>query len=305
MEITVADETWGQQATAFAIELATGKHHTRSYPWATVVGYLWGVTKHYESLDLPSPCRGMVELAEVLDGVHKLKRHLMRRVSPVTLNMLGRLALGCDTSNVLHLRNNLFYQMHFGTWARSASSLPKTVAGFDPEVHLAWKDVLLMLGTDGNPSHLAVGLQTQKQDPYELLLDKTGHQWHAIAATPGQAVNVCITYILYVAAVGKQPPDAPFFQKVNRFNQLTGRAATYSDLLAGFKSDLVTHCPGMDPKDFALHSFRRGGATTAREKGIADSFVQQFGGWSSEAFRLYMCLSVADQLTITRAIFFS
>ena len=294
------DPTWGTQATAFVVELATGKHQKQVYPWATIVGYLWGITKHYEEEGMPSPCEGILELGHVLQGVHKLERHHVKRMEGVTLNMLVLMAQACSATDVEAVRNNLYYQMHFGTWCRSASSLPKTVAKYDSGEHLAWRDVLLL--HEGKQQYLAVGVKSQKPDVYGMRLDETGHCWYALSASPGQQVNVCCTYALYAAAAKAQDPAAPFFQQVEH-NELTGRPATYKQMLAAFKKDLKAVCPDKEMENFGLHSFRRGGATTAKARGIPDTFIQQFGCWSSEAYKLYTEMSVQDMLAISQVIF--
>lgn len=172
---------------AFVVELATGKHHKQKYPWGTIQQYLWDVSKHFEQLQFISPCSGIAQLGEVLEGIHKTQKHLTRGVRGVTLEMLILLALQCDSKDLEKVRNNLFYQMHYGSWARSASTLPKTQQGYSPVEQLAWQDVFMVGGAGQREGYLALGINSQKQDYYGVRLDETGHVWLCVALLGGHS----------------------------------------------------------------------------------------------------------------------
>jgi hypothetical protein len=45
---------------------------------------------------------------------------------------------------------------------------------------------------------------------------------------------------------------------------------------------------GLNPKQYAGHSFRRGGATFALQAGIPSDIIMQLGDWKSDAYRAYL-----------------
>ena len=45
---------------------------------------------------------------------------------------------------------------------------------------------------------------------------------------------------------------------------------------------------GIDPTKYAGHSFRKGAATTAAERGIQDSTINILGRWKSDAYLRYI-----------------
>jgi hypothetical protein len=50
---------------------------------------------------------------------------------------------------------------------------------------------------------------------------------------------------------------------------------------------------GLNPKDFATHSLRRGGATSLAEARVPDSTIKIMGRWSSECYHKYTTISTA------------
>ena len=57
---------------------------------------------------------------------------------------------------------------------------------------------------------------------------------------------------------------------------------------------------GMEPKNYAGHSFRIGAATTAVRKGIQDSLISALGQWESITYQLYV-RTPCEQLTTVAA----
>ena len=47
---------------------------------------------------------------------------------------------------------------------------------------------------------------------------------------------------------------------------------------------------GEDPAQYSWHSFRRGGAYRASEKGVQDSVIKKHGRWNSEAYQRYVAV---------------
>ncbi len=57
---------------------------------------------------------------------------------------------------------------------------------------------------------------------------------------------------------------------------------------------------GLDPLEYAGHSFRRGGASSLADAGTPDHVIQIMGRWASDCYKLYIELPVEHLLAATR-----
>ena len=92
-----------------------------------------------------------------------------------------------------------------------------------------------------------------------------------------------------------QGPKDPLFQ-VPAKRRGTFRALTYAELVKGIKT--LAGAAGYDPKQFASHSLRRGGATLAFRMGAPVQQIQLQGDWLSDAVYRYQQVHLADRLAL-------
>ena len=78
-----------------------------------------------------------------------------------------------------------------------------------------------------------------------------------------------------------------------------GRPLTKARFVDAVRSALAT--AGLNPKDYAGHSFRIGAATTAHSRGLNDSTIQTLGRWSSSAYLVYI-KTPKEQLAVFSSI---
>ena len=83
---------------------------------------------------------------------------------------------------------------------------------------------------------------------------------------------------------GVLEPDAPLFQSQASDGKYL--PLKYASFIALFKEQITL--AGLDPSQYAGHSFRRGGATFAMDAGIPDSTIMAMGDWTSDAWRAYV-----------------
>lgn len=65
-------------------------------------------------------------------------------------------------------------------------------------------------------------------------------------------------------------------------------------LFSGFLKETITAI-GLDAMNLCPHSFRRGGVTHAYQSGVPDHLIKLHGHWCSEAYKLYLSLSLAKR----------
>lgn len=106
-------------------------------------------------------------------------------------------------------------------------------------------------------------------------------------------VNLSMNYVRFLGAgyrgslLPQCLPGSP-----NRPNP--DKAINYTTALEDFRS--LMEQLGYDPKDFGLHSSKRGGATHAAEEGMSADELQRFGHWRSSS----MPAKYTDQSTQKR-----
>jgi integrase len=88
-----------------------------------------------------------------------------------------------------------------------------------------------------------------------------------------------------------QPPGAPLF---NAGIDAHGTTTPFTASLARKNLSLRLVKAGIPPAQYTGHSFRRGAAQDAMDKGFSDEEIQRLGRWTSEAFRLYCTTSQED-----------
>jgi integrase len=91
------------------------------------------------------------------------------------------------------------------------------------------------------------------------------------------------------------PPDSPCFVARDAQGQL--RPLQYAALVGRLKAWLAA--AGYDPAAFSGHSLRRGGATAAFQAGVDPLFIRLQGGWSSDAWLLYVGMSPVQKRQVT------
>jgi hypothetical protein len=82
---------------------------------------------------------------------------------------------------------------------------------------------------------------------------------------------------------GDDDDDALFMQNYDSPNGPS--PLSYDHFLKRFKATIAQM--GLDPADYAGHSFRRGGATFAKDAGMSDEVIKAVGDWKSDAYQLY------------------
>lgn len=180
-----------------------------------------------------------------------------------------------------------------------------------------WCAILLCFYTFLRKSHVCVGgssllvphLLLQRQhvliDPaaYAVVVTvrfsktaqfNSGPHTIVIKGVPGGLLDPVFWLRRYFAAV-PAPAAGPCFVLPDSAGGVT--PLRYEPFVAALKQWLSR--AGFDPKGFSGHSLRRGGATAAFQAGVDPLFIRLQGGWSSDAWLLYVGLSPAQKQRVS------
>ena len=140
---------------------------------------------------------------------------------------------------------------------------------FDPAQHLSGVDVAV--NSRDKPTLLKVRLKMSKTDQLrkgvDIFIGRTGDDICPVAA------------VLAFIAVRGQRHD-PLFM-------LRSGEPCAKEFFVG-KLRLVLRQTGLNPEDYARHSFRIGAAITAAKRGLPDSTIKALERWRSSAFMTYI-----------------
>ena len=142
---------------------------------------------------------------------------------------------------------------------------------FDPGQHLSFTDVAV--DSLDSPRCLSIKIKQSKTDPFRqgvtICLGKTEALFCPVGAI--------LSYL-----VMRGPGGGPLF----RFRD--GRALTRPRLVVEIRKALAQ--AGINPDDYAGHSFHIGAATTAAACGVPVDIIKTLGRWKSNAYQLYVRL---------------
>ena len=117
---------------------------------------------------------------------------------------------------------------------------------------------------------------------------------------PGDVCCPTTQLARYMCNTPTLPPSEPLFQE-RQVDKATGTVAfkplRYDTFVSKFKA--LIRALGLNPDVYAGHSFRRGGATFARDAGLGDEIIRAMGDWSSEAWLAY--ISATQRLRVQAA----
>ena len=64
----------------------------------------------------------------------------------------------------------------------------------------------------------------------------------------------------------------------------------------------LANFPSIKEKDYCVHNFRIGAATTAARKGVKDCLIKMLRRWESSAYQLYVCTPRSELIGISKLL---
>jgi hypothetical protein len=143
---------------------------------------------------------------------------------------------------------------------------------FDTAAHLTRSSVRFE-PSFAAPNYIVLSIPCSKTDPFRKGMSLF------ISAAPG-ASTCPVTSLKELYTLDPRPPESPLFVGDD------GLPLLRADLIRRLRNDLSSL--GFNASQYAGHSFRRGGASSATAAGFHDFELQQLGRWRSDAYKLYI-----------------
>lgn len=242
---------------------------------STIKVYLSAVRHLHIENHMPDPhMGGMARLEQVVKGV---KRDQARKLPsqrirlPITADLMQKMK-----SILMKNRNDednimLWAAMslcYFG-FLRAGEMTLESESSFDPGADLCYSDIAI--DDPEKPSVLRVRIKASKTDPFrkgvDVYLGRTNKD-----LCPLEAI------LPYLAIRGDKQGFLFQFQD--------GRLLTKDRFVSKVRELLQQS--GVDPKNYAGHSFRIGAATTASRQGVSEATIKMLGRWESSAYLRYI-----------------
>ena len=144
---------------------------------------------------------------------------------------------------------------------------------FDPSQHLTYDNIAVDK------------IKQSKTDPFRK----------GVTVVIGCAVGpLCPLAVILLYMARRKPGKGPLFWFED------GRPLTRDHFVMKVREALQQI--GMEPKNYAGHSFKIGAATTAARKGIQDSLIKTLGQWESVAYQLYVRTPREQLITVAATL---
>ena len=245
----------------------------------SVKNYLGAVQLYHNYIGLEAPNLSHFRYILMLRALPLTMRHFPSQKLPVTPEILDQICAVCDQIGATGIVLKVAFTLTYYGLLRQSNTAPASRTGFDPSRHSTRGDVTL------SPPGLVVQLKWSKthQAPGTPALVP-------IASVPGQRTDPVAAYTSMLRAVPTRSPADPLLTLPSR------RPVTSRYLQRALRCILTAL--GLHAHAYSLHSFRRGGATTAFREGADFIDVKRHGLWRSDAFWDY----VADRQVSDSAV---
>ena len=215
-----------------------------------------------------NPCKDSWLIKSTLVGIERLLGSPIHRKAPITPALLLQLKSRLDQSVLDVMFWAAATVMFFGTF-RKSNLLPDKSSAFSKEKQFTRADFIV-----SQEGYIMINVKWSKTNQFKKYCL---HKKLFKIASPLCPVKAIMQAFELIAL----PPGAPAFVCDVQASPMTG--VVFNRHL----KQLVEKC-GLNSKDYASHSFRRGSATWALECGVPGEIVQHLGDWKSDAYLAYV-----------------
>jgi integrase len=297
-----AADIWPAQPDTLCLWMAALASRTEPAPplASTIKRYLGALNTAHEVVGLPAPTRGRgyPRIERIYLGIKKEQGVRSKRIRrPITTALLRQMqplldlthpldrllwaAMCTATCALLRLGELTVAPHHASRRTLRLSDLSLiTDAGCTVPAHAPLTTLSTL--TADRISHVVLYIAASKTDPF-------GQGARVTVASP-LAASALLAMLLTHPRAGDA--NAPLFA---HSDGTPLQRSTVVDCTRALLSRL-----GLDPLEYAGHSFRRGGASSLAAAGTPDHIIQIMGRWVSDCYKLYIELPTDHLLAATR-----
>ncbi len=244
----------------------------RSLKYSSLRQYLNIVRLLHLEWGLPNPLVDNFQLSCVLKGIRREVGDRVVRKQPITPDLLLSILASLDVSVVVDAQVWAACLLMFYGLLRRSNVMSPSLAAFVAAKHLRRTDIIF------NKTGICLLIRWTKTIQFKertLQIPLPRRPGHPLC--PAQA-----TFHALRLTAGA-PPNGPALvvPSVHGFIPLSPQ------LFVG-KVRQALQSAGVDPQQYAGHSFRRGGATWAYKCGVPVETIRQLGDWKSTAYQDYI-----------------
>lgn len=267
-----------EQLADYASYLARSVQHN------TVENYIsMGVRRVHEETGMPyKPISQRPAVRSTMRGIARTHgKGPTRRKQPITPDLLARIRqhVNMESMNDLSTYTCMLVMFH-GFLRKANATWNKPRNGLTTAEQQQYnKNVITRddLRKENGRYHLTVrGTKTIQFGQRQLTL--------VLPCIPGSDICPTAALDLYLGRTQDRPGNEPLFGVLEN-NDTEWVPLDYARLMRNLKCAMIKL--GMDPAQYAGHSFRRGGATYAYLAGVPEHIIRLMGDWKSDVWREY------------------
>ena len=254
----------------------------RSLKATSVRSYLNIIGILHKEMGPPNPLLNNWPLKSLLTGMNRAKGLTVTQKLPITPKLLRLLHSQLDHTVSLDSSFWAICLVAFYGMFRKSHLLPTTSSSFNPKKQLTKRDFKIYSWG------ALVTIRWSKTIQFrERVVDIP------LPRIPGSPL--CPTSALYRAFSFTAPVSSRDQQAFNWVDQSSHtHTFTYNSFVKKLRHHLSTL--GLDPKNYAGHSFRRGGASFAYLSGVPIEMIKALGDWRSDTVLFYLTMPLSVRL---------
>jgi len=248
----------------------------------SVKNYISGVKTLYSILDLDCSVFDSVDLKLTLRGIARIKQHNPHRATPITPDILLSIYERLDMADAIQAVFWALFVVAFFSMARKSNLV--VTEGKSVQNHTLTRTCVRFYN-----GAVVVSFTSSKTSQF-------GGKVHEVPliAIPGSP----LCPVTALQRVFDYTSNIPFSEPM--FSISRGLPITYLQFQSVFKHLIFS--VGLNPAEFSTHSFRRGGATYAFSSSVPGELIKDHGGWSSDAYLVYLQFSLEDKLRVSKCM---
>ena len=254
----------------------------RTLKASSIQNYLNIISILHKEFNLPNPLANNWALHSLLTGIKRVKGTSPSQKLPITLDILSRIY---DKLNLRSSFDASFWAVclvSFYGMLRKSHLLASSASAFDPAQQLLRSDFQLF------PWGVLITIRWSKTIQFrERVVQLPLPFIPGSPLCPFTAIQRAFSFVTNPS----QPSQAFMWQDPISCSL---KIFTYSRFLRRFRT--ILEALGLPAKDYACHSFRRGGASFAFRAGLPVELIKILGDWHSDAVLLYLTVPLSVRL---------